>query len=168
MEKIATIIGTRNPTKKELLKLKKIAEDLHEKGYILRSGGAKGCDAVINHLENVEIYIPWEGYNDFYHDGKRVFVFGKSNLEERALEIVGKIHPYYNNLSQGVKKLHARNVFQIFGFRKIERSEATSVVHFVADEKNGVVKGGTATAVNIARKLKILTHNHRENIKKEG
>ena len=58
MEKYITIIGSRNITDAEFFTLQKMASSLHGMGYTLRSGGADGSDSSINHLANVEIYIP--------------------------------------------------------------------------------------------------------------
>jgi len=160
--KYITIVGTRDATKEELQKLKDIAEKYHDKGYTLRSGGAEGADSVINHLENVEIIIPWNGFNGLKHDGKRVFVLDKLPNQTRAKEITIKIHPAPDRLSQGALKLHTRNIYQITGVQDVNRKELSEKVYFIADEVNGKVKGGTRTAVMLARGLNIPTVNIRK------
>jgi len=43
----------------------KIAQRMSEKGFVLRSGGAKGADeAFENGAGEKEIYLPWRGFRD--------------------------------------------------------------------------------------------------------
>jgi hypothetical protein len=91
---------------------------LAKKGLILRSGGADGADSAFEEgadsvfserfPTNKRIYLPWEGFN-----GKRGIVVGDDpDLQEAA----ATWHPAWPRLSNGAKKLHTRNVAQIFGY----------------------------------------------------
>lgn len=161
MKKYATIIGSRNITKTEFQTLKEIAEFLHNKDFILRSGGADGADSSIMHLKNIEVFIPWKGFNKITNG----IVLNQRNLNiaKKAIKV---IHPAYDKLSHGALKLHCRNVQQVWG-EDLEDPTATSIVVFCADEDIfNNVSGGTRTAVEIARRKKIPVYNIRQNSEK--
>jgi hypothetical protein len=160
MKRYATIIGSREITGQEFLKLQKIAEFLHNNGFILRSGGAEGSDSTIMHLKNIEVFLPWNGFNRLYHNNTTQFVISGKNVQI-AKEVIKIIHPAYKRLSQGALKLHCRNVQQIWG-QNLEEPVGTSIVVFCAPENEfGEISGGTRTAVEIARRKKIPVYNIR-------
>jgi hypothetical protein len=163
MKKYITIIGSRNITELELDVLRQLADKFHAMGYILRSGGANGSDSAINHLENVQIIIPWNGYNGFWHDGCRIFTLDKLPDQALAAEIVRKIHPNPTSLSPGAFKLHARNAYQIAGVNGLNQNELSEAVFYCADTAaDGLPRGGTRTAVLLAMKNGIKTYNIRD------
>ena len=161
MAKFLTVIGSRNITKEEEERLFKLAKLYHDRGYTLRSGGAAGADSIINQFKNVEIIIPWNGFNGLRHDGRRVFVLDQLKDNARARELVIKIHPAPKKLSEGAMKLHMRNIYQVTGVHGVHKRNLSEGVLYVADEHRGRVKGGTATAVHLAKKLKLKVHNIR-------
>ena len=148
--KIYAGIGSRE-TPEPIQKLMfKIASILARKGYTLRSGAAEGADTAfelgcVSAGGKKEIWLPWKGFND--HEDTGLYPnpghFAKAEI---ALE-------HWGRLSQGAKRLHARNVGQVLG-ANIEtpvdfvlcwtpdgattRSECTSKT------------GGTATAIKLA------------------
>lgn len=156
-----TVIGSRNITEKEKERLYKLAKVYHDRGYTLRSGGAHGADSIVNEFQNVEIIIPWNGFNGLRHDGRRIFELSQLKDNARAKELVIKIHPAPKKLTEGAMKLHMRNIYQITGVHGVHKRNLSKGVLYVADEHNGRVKGGTATAVHLAKKMKIKTHNIR-------
>lgn len=148
-------IGSRKAPPDILTVMKELGKDLSSLGLLLRSGGApgadnafeSGCDTSPN-PQLKEIFLPWKEFNNH-----------KSNLylpSPKAFERAKEIHPNWKKCSIAAKKLHARNIHQILG------KDLTSPVNLVvywALEKNGVVQGGTATAVNLAKSLNIPTYN---------
>lgn len=146
-------IGSRK-TPSDILKLiESLSRKFAQEGLTLRSGGApgadyyfeKGCDQLKGYKE---IYLPWTNFND-----------NKSNLSNplvQAFEIAKTIHPHWNKCSQAAKKLHARNIHQILG--KDLQCPVSFVIYY-AEMQGEKVKGGTATAVNLAIKLKVPTFN---------
>ena len=106
-------IGSRE-TPEEIIDLFiDVAKHLAEKGYILRSGGACGADASFEAGccladGQKEIYLPWNGFEG---SASRLVV-----KDKRAFEIAEKFHPYWHNLSQGARKLQARNSHQVLGW----------------------------------------------------
>lgn len=140
-------IGSRDCPKDILEIIIKISYWLGKKGFVLRSGGADGCDKAFeygcdraNGLK--EIYLPWKGFN-------------KSNStlvvnDSRAFDIARKYHPNFNNLKEGAKKLQARNSHQVLGLN------LDSKVDFViCYTKNGAGSGGTGQALRIAKDFDI-------------
>ena len=141
-------IGSRETPESVLGIFKNIATYLANRGFILRSGGAKGSDSAfeygcdkVNGLK--EIYLPWKGFEG-----------SNSNLiveeGEKAYEIAKKFHPYWHNLSQGARKLQARNSHQVLG-----EDLNTPSKFIICWTKNGSGSGGTGQAVRIAKHYNI-------------
>ena len=116
-----------------------------KQGYILRSGGADGSD---NAFEigcdrangKKEIYLPWKNFNG-----------NKSNLifddDIEAINIAKKYHPAYNGLSQGAKRLIARNGYQVLG------KDLKTPSKYIICYTDGT--GGTSQALRIAEDIQI-------------
>lgn len=136
-------IGSRNTPREYIELFKRVAEYLAKSGFILRSGGAEGadkafeigCDKVYG---KKEIYVPWKGFNG-----------STSNLvvsDKKAFDIAKEFHPTWGVLSQGARKLQARNCHQVLG--KDLNSPSAFIICWT---KNGSGQGGTGQALRIAR-----------------
>lgn len=144
-------IGSRETPEEICQIFEKIGEELAKKGYILRSGGAegadesfeKGCDKVKG---KKEIFIPWKGFN-------------KSTSEligacDKAKEIAEEIIPWWYTMNKWPQILHGRNIYQVLG------KDFSKPVNFVVCWTEGAkLKGGTATAMKLARKNNITIYN---------
>jgi len=161
LNKYATIIGSRHITNQEKELLEQISFNLIRKGYVLRSGGADGSDSVVNYFNNVEIIIPWDNFNNLYHDGKRIFSLKKLPDQIKAKERAMSIHPAADRLSDGAKMLHTRNIYQVIGPQGAAGIKSDIVIYCADEGDDGHPKGGTRTAVVYAKQLGILTHNIR-------
>ena len=118
-------------------------------GYVLRSGGAEGADTAFEiGAVRKEIYLPWKNFND--NDSQHY------DVDDRALEIAKDIHPNWNACSEGARKLHGRNVYQVLGK---DLNSPSEFVVFWAEEEAGEVRGGTRTAVELAKQHDIPTYN---------
>ena len=127
--------------------MKDIASKLEKKGYILRSGGAKGADSafesgVKNH-KNKEIYY-------------------KEDATDLAREIAKKFHPNPFALKDFSLNLMARNTFQIMG--KELNTPDKFVILYTPDgckhHKQRTQKtGGTGQAISIASHFNIPIYN---------
>ena len=157
-------IGSRETPIDTLHLFKKVAYYLSQKQFILRSGGAKGADKAFetgcdNNNGQKEIYLPWSGFEG-----------SDSNLivsDPKAFEISEKFHPYWSNLSQGARKLQARNSHQALG-----KDLETPAKFIICWTKNGKDQGGTSQAIRIARAYSIPilnagSWNDIDDIKKE-
>lgn len=140
-------IGSRE-TPKEILDLfYNIGHALSVFDFTLRSGGAKGADISFelgcDLVKGVkEIYLPWKGFEN-----------SKSNLyniTKEAMDIAKKYHPYWDRLSDGAKKLQARNSYQVLGY-----DLKTPSKFILCWTKNGKGSGGTGQAIRIAKDYNI-------------
>jgi len=140
-------IGSRETPHDIQYVMYRIAQKLAAKGWVLRSGGAdgadkafeQGCDKVSGEKE---IYLPWKGFNS-----------NKSplyDISEEAFEMASKHHPSWGNCSQGGKRLHARNCYQVLG-----KDLKTPVSFILCYTVGGSGKGGTGQAIRIAKKHNI-------------
>lgn len=148
MDKIYTGIGSRRTPKDVLRFMKTFAIFLGGKAAILRSGGADGADTAFENgclfvNGKKEIYLPWKNFNN----NKSKFY----NISNEAIKIAKEFHPAWNKLSDGAKKLHSRNVYQVLGYN------LNTPTDFVICWSDG--KGGTEQALRIARHYRIKIYN---------
>ena len=170
--KYFTLVGSRHISEKEYLTLFGLAKYFAQHGYILRSGKADGADTAgeLGFREGTylkpEIYIPWKNFK-----GGSVLLGDEIVLPmpKETLEYVKKIHPAFDRLSQGALKLHQRNIHQVLGLDLHTPSEILiACADFKFDQYNiERVKGGTATAWNLAKEFNIPCINIRNRSKEE-
>jgi len=127
--------------------------------YVLRSGAADGADAAfeagaLKAGGAREIYLPWKGFNghssELYHASEQAFVLAQS------------VHPAWDRLEQGPKKLHSRNTYQVLGQALNAPSEL--VICWTPDgcesaRTRNRNTGGTATAIVLAERHGIPVYN---------
>lgn len=144
-------IGSRACPSEKLLECKNYAQQLAELGYVLRSGGADGCDFAFELGCDViggkkEIFLPWKDFNK-----------NKSPLYDicdDALKIAERFHPNWKRLSEPARKLMARNAYQVLG-----KDLKTPVDFIVCWTENAEMKGGTAQALRMAQHYNIKVYN---------
>lgn len=151
MNKYYTGVGSRSTPIEILDAMSKIASTLANKNYILRSGGADGADTAFERGCDLasgqkEIYIPWREFNN---NNSQLF-----NVSESAMEIASTIHPAWPKLRQSVQKLHARNCYQVLGANLDTPSKV-----LICWTENGEEKGGTRTAIVLAKRHSIPVYN---------
>lgn len=149
MRKVYAGIGSRETPSEILFLIGQIAHSLAKKGWVLRSGGAPGADTYFESgcdsaNGEKEIYLPWKGFEK--NPSKYI-------VQDWTMEIAAKYHPAWAGLSQGMKKLHSRNVHQILGFEGNDPS--AFVVCWTPDgcethEDRRSKTGGTGQAISIA------------------
>lgn len=105
-------IGSRKTPPEVLKEMSAIAERLSSLGFTLRSGGADGADSLFEQgcdkaNGRKEVFLPWKGFN-----GRDSKLFEQS---PQAVYLASEAHPSWHSCSQGVKKMHARNVHQVLG-----------------------------------------------------
>lgn len=140
-------IGSRKTPNNILEMMTKIAEGL-SRNYILRSGGADGADSAFEKgAEDKKIsYIPWTGFN-----GSKEKCIPVSSA---AMKMASEFHPAWLYLSYGVRKLHARNCYQVLG-----EDLSTPVDFVICWTPGGKEIGGTAQAMRIAKANRIKIFN---------
>ena len=141
-------VGSRQTPPDILSRMKTIAQDLSRKGWVLRSGGAEGADTAfeIGAGSKKEIFLPWKGFNG--NDS------GFHNPTLGAYKLAESVIPWWGTMSDGAKKLHARNAHQVFGWTLKEPVEFV-----LCWTQGGEPKGGTRTAIVLAHQANIPVIN---------
>lgn len=152
MKFIYTGVGSRETPKDVIDEFIVIGETLSRKGYCLRSGGADGADLAFEKgcdLANgsKQIFIPWKHFNKsdspLYYQSMDAF------------DIAAELHPAWDKLSDGVRKIMARNVHQVLGLKLDDPSD-----FLVCWTKHGDKVGGTAMAIRVAELYKVPVYNY--------
>jgi hypothetical protein len=150
-----TGIGSRNIDSETYQIMKILAQRLSNLGYVLRSGGANGSDSAFEEgADYKEIYLPWSGFNNNDSDNY--------NISYKALELASELHPGWKYLSQGARKLMARNCYQVLGYELNSPSEfvvcwTKDGVETHRDRKQST--GGTGQAISLADRNNIRVFN---------
>jgi len=108
-------IGSRKTPAEILVELEKIATNLAEKKYTLRSGGADGADSAFEQGCNKvsgekEIYLPWKEFNKNASD-----LYLSWNIDKKFYDIIRQVNHTIFLQSHASLVLHARNCQQILG-----------------------------------------------------
>lgn len=156
---IYTGIGSRSAPPDVLVLLRSIAVTLAVAGWTLRSGGANGADSAFEAGADdgggaKEIYLPWRGFND---NPSPLHSVGAD-----ALMMASAVHPAFARLTQGPRKLHARNCYQVLGARL--NWPADLVICWTADGCETEVTrtrdtGGAGTAIVLAARRGVPVFN---------
>lgn len=177
-----TGVGSRKTPHEEFDLLVKVGYFLAEQGWILRSGAADGADSAFEKgcddwklaecsltggspRMNKEIFIAWEGFSNRFESEDGVYCNIPTPTKQRAQQIVSEIHPAWNLtrpdgtpvMSNGAKMLHTRNVFQVLG--KTLDKPSSFLVCYAEVDKEGIPKGGTRTAWQLAKSRNIPCFN---------
>lgn len=157
--KIYTGVGARATPPEVMTELTGYAAILAAAGFTGRSGGSEGADEAIEEGIDLvsgakEIYLPWPG-----HNGSKSKLYA---VCEKAYRIASEVHPKWRSLSDGVKKMHARNVYQVLG--KDLTSPSDFLLCWTLDGIETAAErtrksGGTATAIVIADRWDIPVFN---------
>lgn len=164
--KYYTGVGSRNTPESFCNLLQVVSSRLASMGWVLRSGGADGADTAfesgVGETGKAEIYLPWKRFNDrgvnTFYDGCEYIAPANLHHEKwiEAHKRVSEVHPAWNKLKDTVRTLHTRNVFQVLG-KDLETPSKFLICY--APTQGDSVKGGTATAYNLARSLDIPCFN---------
>lgn len=162
-------IGSRSTPADVCGLMTRLARLLRDTGFNLRSGRAAGADQAFEEGagNKAVIYLPWESFRKKPYRGDLGYK-GAGGLEvviseEQAdrnwavLKEHGIVDGDARKTDGPVVRLHGRNVWQVTGHKP--ETLFSEFVLFWAPEKDGVVEGGTRTAVYLARRLGIKTYN---------
>ena len=141
---IITGIGSRETPDDVCARFEEMGREARTHGWWVRSGHADGADYAFERgaLDHCIVYMPWSTFN------KEKPVLGKprsQQLRDEVLKIVYKHEPYAKKLSDGVKLIKSRNVYQVLG--EDLKSPSDVVVCWTED---GEIVGGTGLAIKIA------------------
>lgn len=158
-----TGVGSRE-TPTEILKvMRDLAKYLAKRGMVLRSGAADGADTAFEEGCNTvdpsrkQIFLPWEGFNGRKSREQGVFRIEDIYMQEKASEIAKHVHPAWDKVSRGARALHTRNVYQVLG--PDLQSPSRFLICWAKVDKDREPKGGTRTAVMLARQSDVRTYN---------
>ena len=171
MNKIITIVGSRETPTNYLQEIQSLAKLARDRNWIIRSGKAPGADTYAqlggqssSNPTPMEIYIPWKGFGSDIHynplaselsDNYDILV-NNPDITSKAFVIARGIHDNFDSLSQGSKGLHIRNVYQVFGK---ELNTPSNLVLCYAKVIGNNPQGRTATAIKLAKLFNIPVIN---------
>ena len=138
-------IGARKTPEAVQADMTALARQMADARFHLASGGAKGADAAFavgTPVGQRTQWLPWEGYNKL--QGPDCRTLSPERMRE-CLAIAEEHHAAWHRCSDGVKKMHARNVAILLG---PELDRPVDVVLCWTPE--GRVEGGTGMALRIA------------------
>ena len=142
-------VGSRE-TPQDVLKIMwKIGKHLADKGYTLRSGGARGADAAFeNGCDSVM------GSKEIFYANNDKGTLMLAEAIPIAEQMAASVHPAWDRCNTYVRKLQTRNMAQVLG------ADLKHPVDFlVCWTKNGEKIGGTATAISVAEMNNIPVFN---------
>lgn len=156
--KYYTGVGTRDcpPWAKLIAAL--VAVEMYDRGFILRSGHARGMDISFEkghdfHAQGGEvrkrIYLPREGFEGGVSDE-----YTTSYIHPHAYVIAKRIHPNWKACDEFSRNAHARNCHQVLG----DDLNTPSTVLFCYTHE-GLAEGGTRTAIILAQEVGIPVFN---------
>jgi hypothetical protein len=152
MTKIISIFGSRDCPADVLEIVEKIAGFFAKKGWTLRTGGAIGCDEAgrigfvnAGKENNIELYLPWQGYNNHYNG-----ILHTPENWKLASEYVG----HWDTLKLNHKIFHARNIAMFMGPDNKSPSDLA-----VCWTPEGEKVGGSATGIAVCEKNNIKLFN---------
>ena len=152
-------VGSRETPPAVLQLLRAIGRALAVAGYTLRSGAADGadaafeagCDDVNGHKQ---IFLPWRGFNKHLS-----CLF---DVSSSAMAVASGVHPAWDRLQQGPRKLHGRNAYQVLGLALNDPVAFTvcwTADGCVSSATRTRKSGGTATAVVLSEQNGIPVYN---------
>ncbi len=141
---IITGIGSRKTPQEFLELFEELGQEARERDWWIRSGHADGADYAfeLGATTRCIVYLPWVGFN------KEKPLLGNAvahPLKDEVLEIVYKHEEYAKKLSDPIKLIKSRNVYQVLG---MDLQSPSNVV--VCWTEEGEVISGTGLAIKIA------------------
>ena len=170
MEKYITFIGSRKTPECFLKVGRKLAAEYYKKGFILRSGNARGFDQTISNMpaHAREIYLPYKYFGPQLDTEINVYIPSSFQNYSEAVKLVNKLHPNNRLTNQQLLYL-ARDVYQVLG--KELKSPSVGVCCWTEDgaetlSEISVKTGGTGMALRVASEYGIPVYNIAKHIKK--
>lgn len=136
-------IGSRQTPQDIINNMTLIAAALDARGYILRSGGAKGADKA------------------FETGAKQSIILRPEHATNEARAIAASFHPAWDKCNAYVRNLHGRNAQIILG------EELDKPAEFVLCWTPNETRGGTSLGIKIARHNNIPIYNFAVELKLE-
>lgn len=133
-------IGSRSTPQEILEMMTKIASKLETMGYILRSGGAKGCD---------------NAFSNGISDPLKKEIYRPEHATKESIEFASHYHPAWHKVKKDYdKKLHGRNSMIILGM-DLELPSDFCITYTL----DGECSGGSGQGMQICNHLNIPIFN---------
>lgn len=154
-------IGSRETPEDICELMKRIAVWLSEDTHVLRTGGAPGADDaflrgwISNIMEGrgvAELYLPWKNFNGWGEENRAAMLVEYPTHE--AWKMASFYHPAWERLNPGPRKLHARNMHIMLGWKLDD-----PVDYVICWTPEGRLVGGTAQALRVAIDLAVPIYN---------
>ncbi len=149
-------IGSRQTPPEAREVMRRIAERLADRGYVLRSGGAEGADQAFESGAGTkkEIYLPWRAFNN--HPSP---LFAPT---PEAMAVAASVHPAWARLDNNVQLLMGRNSHQVLGWDM--ETPVDFVICWTQDGAETAMErtirtGGTGQAIALASRRGIPVFN---------
>jgi hypothetical protein len=151
--KVIAGIGSRETPQGVLTEMVEIGAWCANHGIWVRSGHAPGADQAFEYgAEQYAIsYLPWKGFEGHVKNKARKLV---PDNWTQLMQHAKQFHPAWDRLSDGARKMIARDSAQVLG--KDLNSPVKAIVCWT---KDGRPSGGTGQAIRIAYKLQIPVIN---------
>jgi hypothetical protein len=153
-------IGSRETPKHLRPLLNRLASELEEAGFTLRSGAAPGADTWfeegVRNPANKRIYLPGSYFNQRWPNEPGLVDYTTLSPEAlaKAQDYTHRLHPAGPSLRPFVQQLMGRNAMQVLG-----DDLATPAEFVLAYSPGGYKSGGTSQALRIARENGIRVIN---------
>lgn len=136
--------GARSTPDAVLKEMEQLATDLESYGFSLRTGGALGADTAFldgikTNPERVELYLPWKGYNGYTSP--------YTGVHPQVINYASMYHPNWHACSEGVRKLHGRNLHIVAGANIAIPQPSLFMLAYTPE---GNATGGTGVAIAMA------------------
>lgn len=167
-------VGSRETPESMLLLMELIAELLCSLGFRGRSGAAPGADSAFRRGVRRSDQYGDVGFEDYLPDhqmfNKEEFGWVTPNQEERifdarmfdayeeSCQLALSARGSWNGLGRGGILLHSRNPMQVLG-GSLKLPSKFCIFYAKPKGKQGLVEGGTNTAVQVARKHDVPVFN---------
>lgn len=163
MDKYITFIGSRNTPECFLKVGRKLAAEYYKKGFILRSGNARGFDQTISNIpaQAREIYLPYKHFGPQLDTEVNIYIPSSFHNYNEAIELVKDLHPNKHLTDQQLLYL-ARDVYQVLG--KDLKTPSVGICCWTEDGAEtqaevSVKTGGTGMALRVASKYGVPVYN---------
>jgi hypothetical protein len=145
-------IGSRETPADVLQLMEKISYSLSNKGFTLRSGGAKGADQCFQYgARRADIFLPWPSFElecqEKFPKHNYLIVPKEDHDAERSVD---DFHPKPSGLTDGGRSLMRRNYRQVIGEKRVDDS-----LFVICWTPHGAGGGGTGQAIRIAKCMEI-------------
>lgn len=153
--KSVVITGNDSPPPMVQQVLQRLVPELEKRNYVIRSGGMKGMENLVEELaRNLEVHLPWKGFDG--KDSKFTYT------TDEAKEFAKRYHPAYEQAKPVVQTFCAKNVRLMLG--KDLKSPTQMLIIWSEDgaehaRERTAKTGLTGVAVSIATEIRIPVFN---------